>query len=297
MKNIITIPTKTILSTCKSNDQWYNSNYNMNIYRGCSHGCIYCDSRSSCYGIENFDEIKVKKDAISIITNELASKRKKGIIITGAMSDPYNPVEKHLKLMRSILDLIDKNRFGIVIDTKSDLVLRDIDLLLKIKMHSPVIVNFTITTFDDILCKKIETNIISSTKRFEAIKTLTSYGIPVGILFMPILPFINDNVENITNITNYAHECGVKFINHSFSVTLRQNQRLYFYDKLDQSFPGVKKMYLKYFNNVYDCKPLNIELLEKTFYNECEKLNLIYDMNKINTYIKHNMGTKQLTFL
>lgn len=185
------LPAKTILSGYMEHG-WFNANYNMNLYKGCVHGCIYCDSRSNCYNIENFDEVKVKENALEILEKELRVKKKKGIIMTGAMSDPYNSFEKEEKLTREALKLIDKFMYGVSIITKSDLVTRDIDVLSKIASHSSTTVNITITTADDELTKKIEPNAPSSKRRFEAIRKLSGRGINVGVLLTPTLPFIND---------------------------------------------------------------------------------------------------------
>lgn len=149
------IPAKTIISGYHANSTWFGNNFNMNIYKGCSHGCIYCDSRSECYQVENFDEVRAKENALALIEHELKSKRKRGIIGTGAMSDPYNPLEKEFMLTRGALELINRYGFGVSIATKSDLIIRDIDILKAISAHSPVVVKMTITTADDILCKKL----------------------------------------------------------------------------------------------------------------------------------------------
>ena len=218
------IKAKTIVSGYSSNEQWFGNNYNMNIYKGCCHGCIYCDSRSECYGIEDFDRVRAKK-MLWIIARDLKSKRKTGVVGMGAMSDPYNPFEKEYELTRGALKLIHKYGFGVSIATKSDLIVRDIDLLKSIQTHSPVLAKITITTCDDALCKKIEPNVALSSKRFEAIKKLSDHGIFVGILLMPVLPFIEDNEENIMGIIHLAHKSGAKFIYPAFGVTLRQNQR------------------------------------------------------------------------
>ena len=224
------IPTKTIISSSyNENPNWFGINYNMNIYKGCCHGCIYCDSRSSCYQIIDFDRVRIKENSIDIIRKELQSKRRKGVVGTGAMSDPYNPFEEKYELTRQALKLIDEYRFGIGIATKSDLIIRDIDILKKIQSHSPVIVKMTITTFDDELCKKIERNVCTSNKRFKAVKKLSDNNIYTGILLMPLLPFINDNEENIKNIIKKAYECGAKFVfSYGLGVTLRKNQREYY---------------------------------------------------------------------
>ena len=226
----------------------------MNIYKGCCHGCIYCDSRSECYRIDNFDVVRAKKDALALINKELKSKKRTGVIGTGAMSDPYNPFEKEYSLTRGALELINIHGFGVSIATKSDLITRDIDILKKIKSHSPVLVKITITTCDDELCKKIEPNVGVASKRFSAIKELSDNGIFAGILLMPVLPFLEDNEDNISGIVNLAHENGAKFIYPAFGVTLRQNQRDWYYKKLDEKFPGIKQKYIQQFRNDYECQ-------------------------------------------
>ena len=291
---IKTIPAKTIISSYSAKGGWYGSNFNMNLYKGCCHGCIYCDSRSECYHVENFDEVKVKENAIDIVEKELRTKRKKGIIITGSMSDPYNPIEKKLKLTREVLKLINQYGYGIVIDTKSDLVLRDMDLLLEIKKHSPAVVNFTVTTVEDALSRKIEPNVTLSSKRFDAMKELSKAGIMVGLLLMPVLPFINDTEENIQSLVNRAFECGAKFINHGFGVTLRQNQRDYFYLQLDKLFPGLKQKYINTFGNSYECYSLNHKRLEEVFKIECDRLGIIYGMDHISAFVSKEYENKQM---
>ncbi|WP_053467991.1 radical SAM protein [Clostridium sp. L74] len=293
------IPAKTLISNYNKNNWWFGINYNMNIYKGCSHGCIYCDSRSECYGVENFDKVRAKKDAIQIITNELRKKRKKGVIGTGAMSDPYNPFEKEMMLTREALKEINNFNFGIAIATKSDLVLRDIDILKKIKSHSPTLIKITITTFDDELCKRIEPNVCVTSKRFKAIKELSNNGIFTGILLMPILPFINDNEENIVQIVRKAHECGAKFISaYGMGLTLRGNQREYFYNSLIEKFPN-KNIVAKYketFGNKYECASLNHKRLWYIFKNECEKLGILYKMEDIILAYKSNYGDNQISW-
>jgi len=282
-----TIPAKTILSTY-SEWGWFGSNYTMNIYKGCCHGCIYCDSRSACYGVENFDTVRVKENALEVIERDLKSKRKKGIIITGSMSDAYNPFEKELELTRGAIGLIDKYGFGFAVDTKSDLVLRDIDAVKSVQTHSPVAVSFTVTTADDALGQRIEQNVCSSGSRFSAIEKLAGQGIPCGVLLMPILPFINDTVENIMEIVRRAHQSGARWIyaGESFAVTLRQNQRDHFYEKLDRHFPGVKAKYQQQFGFEYWCpSPKNAELWA-VFTAECNRLGILYEMDKISGYVK-----------
>jgi DNA repair photolyase len=289
------IPAKQILTPRKDNDNWFGINYNMNIYRGCCHGCIYCDSRSDCYQIKDFHIVRGKENAIEMINDELKSKRKRGVIGTGAMSDPYNPLEKEYKLTRKALELINRYNFGVAIATKSDLVTRDIDLLKEIKMHSPVIVKITITTADDELCKKIEPQVALSSRRFEAINQLSKNGIFAGILLMPILPFIQDSDENILKIINLAAQNGAKFIYPAFGVTLRQNQREYFYKSLDESFKGVKQKYINEYGFSYNCTSIRAKELWKLFKSECDRLGILYKMKDIIKTYKETYGEEQLS--
>lgn len=275
------IEAKTLLSNYSENNSWFGNNYNMNIYKGCNHGCIYCDSRSDCYKIINFDEVRAKKNTTEILEKELISKRKKGVIGTGSMSDPYNPFEKEFELTKTSLELINKYKFGLSLVTKSNLITRDIDILKKIQSHSPVLIKLTITTADDELCKKIETNVCPSSQRFEALKKLTDNGIFAGILLMPILPFINDTEDNIKEIVRLSYISGAKFIYGAFGVTLRANQRLWFYKKLDQDFPSIKDKYIKFFGQNYECLSPNSKFLWNTFVNECNKYNILYQMEDI----------------
>ncbi len=289
------IPAKTIVSGYTNGNSWFGSNYNMNIYKGCCHGCIYCDSRSECYRVENFDTVRAKENALATIERELKSKRKTGVIGTGAMSDPYNPFEKEYKLTRGALEIIDRYRFGIAIATKSDLVTRDIDLLKSISIQSPVLIKLTITTAADELCKKIEPNAPLSSERFAAVKKLSDAGIFAGVLLMPVLPLIEDTVENIAGIVKRAHENGAKFIYPAFGVTLRQNQRDWFYQKLDESFPGMKAKYIKQFGDTYECRSPNSKALWKIFQSGCEQYGLIYKMPDIIAGYKSGYGEDQLS--
>jgi DNA repair photolyase len=289
------IPAKTIISGYVDNKSWFGNNYNMNIYKGCCHGCIYCDSRSECYHVENFDEVRAKEHALALIERELKSKRKTGVIGTGAMSDPYNPFEKEYKLTRGALEIINRYGFGISITTKSDLISRDIDVLKSISLHSPVLMNITVTTADDTLCKKIESNVAVSSDRFAAIQKLSAKGIFTGILMMPILPFINDTEENIIGIIDQAYQNGAKFIYPAFGVTLRQNQREWYYRKLDEKFPGVKQKYIQEFGNTYGCHSPNAKHLWQLFKKECDRRKLLYRMEDIIKSYKKGYGENQLS--
>ena len=206
------IEAKSILQKVKFGYDWYGIDYNMNLYKGCSHGCIYCDSRSKCYGIETFESVKRKTNALTILEAELLRKSEKGIIGMGSMSDPYNPTEKIVKDTRGALELIEKYGFGVSIDTKSDLILRDLDLLKKINTKNKVIVKFTITTPNDDLSKLLEPNVCVSSKRLKAIKTLTDNGLFVGIMLNPVLPFLTDKESDIKELIRLAKKFGAKFI-------------------------------------------------------------------------------------
>lgn len=293
------IPTKTIVSNYKDNPRWFGINYNMNIYKGCCHGCIYCDSRSNCYQIIDFDRVRIKENLIEIIKKDLTSKRKKGVVGTGAMSDPYNPFEEKYLLTRQALKLLDEHRFGIAITTKSDLIVRDIDILKRIQKHSPNLVKITITNFDDELCKKIEPNVSTTSDRFKALKKLSDNNIYSGVLLMPILPFINDTEENIRNIIKRAYECGAKFIfSYGIGFTLRSNQREYYFEQLRKIFPNqmLDEKYIKTYGEQYENSSLKSEHLWKVFKEECEKYNLLYDMKDIIKDYKSRYESSQITW-
>jgi DNA repair photolyase len=287
------IPAKTIVTQTKDHG-WFGVDYNMNIYRGCSHGCIYCDSRSLCYKIEDFGKVRAKEDALSIIRGDLLKKRRRGVVSTGAMSDPYNPFEKELKLTRNSLELLNAYRFGVAIDTKGTLVERDADILRDIQEHSPVIVKITITTADDNLCKIIEPHAPLATERFNAIKSLSDKGIYAGVLMMPILPFIEDTEENIIAIIRGAKKCGARVGHPALGMTLRAGNREYYYEKLDKHFPEIKEQYTKKYGERYYCTSPKLKKLMSFFTAECEKSGMRYEMKDIISDYKRGYGEKQL---
>lgn len=298
MVNIEFIKTKTILTKVNNGGFWYGVDYNMNLYRGCPHGCIYCDSPSNCYHIDNFDKPKGKKYALEILEKELSKIKtsKKGVIGIGAMSDTYNPQERNFEQTRGALKLISKYNFGISIDTKSDLILRDIDLLKEISQKNNCIVKITITTPNDELSKIIEPHVCPSSKRFKTIKTLSDNGIYTGIMLNPILPFITDNEKDIKELVRLASQNGAKFIHTYMAITLRENQRHYYYQKLDEHFPGLKEKYIKTYGTRYDCLTLNKISLFKTFIDECEKYVILYSMDDIiRDYKKEIKSDEQIT--
>lgn len=292
---MLTVPCKTILQKTKST-QWFGNNYNMNLYRGCCHGCIYCDSRSECYHIENFDTVRAKENALEILRNELRRKVRSGIIGTGSMSDPYNTFEEKEELSRKALMLIDAYNFGVTVITKSNLITRDIDIYRDISAHSPVLCKMTITTADDKLCKMLEPNVCVSSQRFEALAEMSQAGLKTGITLMPVLPFIEDNEENILSIVKNAHQCGVKYIYAAFGMTLRQNQRDYYYAKLDKLFPKLSDKYRSCYGERYNCVSPHAEKLWKVFSAECEKYGILYNMREIIEDYKRGYGDMQLSF-
>lgn len=291
------VPAKTIVTKTKSSSDWFGIDYNMNIYRGCCHGCIYCDSRSDCYGIDQFDKVRVKENALQIIRDELRRKVKKGVVGTGAMSDPYNPFEKEFELTRHALELIDAFGFGAAVATKSALLKRDMDVLLGIKEHSPVICKVTVTTTDNHLAKKIEPHVSLPSERLELIEALRKNDIFTGILMMPLLPFLEDNEENIRSIVNAAHETGANFIYPSFGVTLRNNQREWFFDRLKEQFPeqDLVASYIKRYGNSYGCTSPHVKKLLAVFTKECERFGILYKMPDIIHSYKKNYQMTQLS--
>ncbi|WKY48285.1 radical SAM protein [Eubacteriaceae bacterium ES3] len=275
-----TIPAKNILIKTK-NSYWFGTDYTMNLYRGCSHGCIYCDSRSECYGIEDFPTICAKEQALTILEDNLKRKRQRGVIGLGSMSDPYNPLEEKYQLTRQAISLINQYQFGLSLATKSPLVTRDLDLFEAINIHSPLLIKMTITTSDDNLSKQIEPGVAPSSQRFKAIRQLSDNGIFCGILLMPVLPFITDTPENIKSIVRLAKENGASFIYPGFGVTLRDRQRLYYFKQLDRLFPGLKEKYLFHYGNRYSCGSLKATDLKNIFQKECDHQQLLYSMPAI----------------
>ena len=258
------IHTKTILNHVKQPDTYFCLKYNMNLYRGCQHQCIYCDSRSECYQIENFADIHVKINAIELLADILPRKRVRGTIGFGSMNDSYMPVERKYQLTRQALEVIVQHQFPVHIITKSDLVLRDIDLLREINQVYAA-VSFTITTTDDDLSRILEPGAPTSSARFKAIREVADAGIHTGVTMMPILPFIEDTVENISSLVEMAHQSGASYILPWFGMSLRAGSRDYYYDKLDQLFPGVKQKYMQQFGGRYECNSPNYRKLDDVF--------------------------------
>jgi len=272
------IQAKSILSSLRSKGfDPFGISYNMNIYRGCQHQCVYCDSRSNCYQIDNFADILIKENAIDLLKKELPAKRKKLTIGTGSMNDPYMPIEEELGLTRQALQLIYRYQFPVHIITKSNMVVRDLDVLRNIsKIYAAV--SFTITTNDDELSRKIEPGAPLPSERFEAMKVLAAAGIYTGIIISPVLPWITDSIENITELLQHAHQVGAKYALMWPGLTQRHGQREWFYDQLDKHFPGLKEKYIDRFGNTYECDSPNAEIINKTYYQICSKLRLATQM-------------------
>lgn len=246
--------------------------YGMNIYRGCTHGCIYCDSRSRCYQFTHpFEDIEVKQNAPELLEKVLKSKRKKCMIGTGEMSDPYMHCEENLSLTRRCLEIILENGFGVAIQTKSDRILRDINLLSEINRSAKCVVQMTLTTADDGLCRILESNVCNTKRRIEVLEEMRKNGIPMIVWFTPILPFINDTENNITVILNECVRVGVKgIIDFGMGMTLREGDREYYYAALDKYFPGMKECYIKRYGNAYELPSPNAKKLTGIFQRICK---------------------------
>ena len=288
------IPAKTIVTRTKS-EEWFGAGYNMNIYRGCNHGCIYCDSRSACYRIPDFDRVRVKADALDIIRAGLERRRRKGVIATGAMSDPYNPLERELELTRGALALVGRYRFGLAVATKSDLVVRDLDLLRAIREHAPVIAKITVTTHDDSLAERLEPNAPSSSRRFRALRALADGGIFSGVLLMPVMPFVTDSPENLLGVVRAAAEHGARFVYPWLGMTLREGQREHYYRELARLSPELVPRYRKRFGDRYDCAIPGLQGCWRLLRAECDRLGLLYEMRDIVEAYQGGYGTSQLS--
>ncbi len=272
----------------------------MNLYRGCTHGCIYCDSRSTCYQIQHaFEDVEVKQNAPLLLEDALRRKRKRCMIGTGSMCDPYMHCEEELKLTRRCLEIIHKYGFGVAIQTKSDTILRDMDLLSAINQRSKCVVQMTLTTYDETLCRLVEPNVCTTHQRYLALKQFQAAGIPTVVWLSPILPFINDTLENLQGILNYCIDAGViGIICFGFGVTLREGDREYFYQAMDRHFPGVREKYVRRYGLSYECASDHSQELMKYFTDTCRRCGIMYTPNEIFSYMKHfpeNIDGEQLS--
>ena len=264
-----------------------SSKNGMNLYRGCSHGCIYCDSRSKCYHMEHdFEDIEIKANAIELLENALKRKRVKCMLGTGAMTDPYIPLESKIGNVRKALALADRYGFGFTLITKSDRVLRDLDLLKAINDKTKCVVQMTLTTYDEDLCRKIEPNVSTTKERFAALKKLHEADIPTVVWLCPILPFINDTEENIRGILEYCIEAKVYgVICFGMGLTLREGNREYFYNQLDRLFPHMKERYMRLYGTQYQVNSPKNNALMKVFHQICEGNGIVHDNAEIFAYL------------
>ncbi len=273
----------------------------MNLYRGCLHGCIYCDSRSTCYNMQHkFEDVEIKLNAIELLEKALKNKRKKCMIGMGSMTDPYIPLENEIQNTRKALELIYKYGFGATLITKSSLVLKDLDILKEINKKTKCVIQITLTTFNEKLCKIIEPNVSTTKERFEVLKILNQNNIPTVVWLTPILPFINDTDENLIGILNYCAQAKVYgIICFGIGLTLRDGNREYFYKNLDKYFPNLKEKYIKTYGNNYMLGSKNTKYLMNIFYKTCKQHNIICDNNEIFKYLntfenKEANGIQQL---
>ncbi len=261
----------------------------MNLYRGCLHGCIYCDARSLCYQMNHgFEDVEVKENALELLEKALIARKKRCMIGTGAMSDPYIPIEDKLLLTRGALELIARHGFGVAIQTKSARILRDLDLLTEINSQAKAVVQMTLTTCDDDLCRILEPGVCPTSERLAALNTFRDAGIPTVVWLSPILPFINDTRENIEALLAGCIEARVKgILCFNMGLTLRDGNREYFYAQLDKFFPGTKQRYIRQFGNRYECSsPRNAELMA-LFHKTCEEAGMIHDIHEIFSWMRH----------
>lgn len=259
----------------------------MNLYRGCSHGCIYCDSRSRCYKMNHdFEDIEVKENAVELLEGALKRKRQKCMIGMGSMTDPYIPLELELEHVRESLKLIERYGFGVTLITKSDRVLRDLDLLKKINEKTKCVVQMTLTNIDDGLSRKLEPGVCTTTRRFEVLKILRDAGIPTVVWMSPVLPFINDTRENISGLIDMCIEAKVKgIICFGMGLTLREGNREYFYENLDRLFPGIKEKYIRSYGNQYEIASPNHYSLMRLFNEKCGKHGIMHNNDEIFRYL------------
>ena len=274
----------------------------MNLYRGCSHGCIYCDSRSRCYQMDHdFEDIEVKSNGLELLEDALRRKRNKCMIGTGSMSDPYIPLEKELRYTRGALELICRHRFGATLITKSDMVLRDLDLLQEIHRKTRAVVQMTLTTWDDALCKIVEPGVCLTSRRFQVLKEFQKAGIPTVVWLTPILPYINDTKENLQALLECCVDAGVRGVLwFGAGVTLRDGNREYFYQQLDRQFPGMKEQYRKEFGNSYVAASRNDRQLSAMVKDTCGRYGILSEPDRVFAELQRfeeKEGGEQLSFL
>ena len=292
-----TVQAKHLLTPVRCGmDEFYHADWNMNLYRGCTHGCIYCDSRSLCYRIDHFDDVRPKENALALLEGELRSKRQSGVITMGAMSDPYNPLEEKLRLTRGALQLMLRHGFGAAFTTKSALCARDAELLGEIGRRAPVCARLTVTCAEDELCRMIEPRVSPSSERFAALRTLSGAGVFSGVWLNPVLPWLTDTEENLRQIVRMTTENGGRFVVCFFGMTLRTGNREYYFSALERRFPGLRAQYLKAFGNASEIPARDPKALHAAFTDECRKCGLLWRFGDINREMLSRMP-RQTSFL
>lgn len=292
---------KIVVNTGHLNYDYLACEYVMNIYWGCSHGCLYCYARSDYYDKMgnlggDFDRVRAKKDALRIIRDDLRRKVKTGVVLSGGMSDAYNPEEKELQLTRHALELINAFDFGACIITKSSLVTRDTDVLREIRQHSPASVNFSITCSDDGESRRLEPGVSPTTERFEAIAHLRKNGIPAGVLMDPVVPYVTDTEENVREMVKKAGFYGASYMYLSTQVTMSDGQREYFYREADKQWPGTSDIYKQKYGSYYYCRSPRAKRLRNAFMEACEKEKMVYDMRMANQIVRSGYAFPTLSF-
>lgn len=274
-----------------------NADNGMNVYRGCSHGCIYCDARSDCYQMKHaFEDIEVKENAPELLEAALKSKRRRCMIGTGAMSDPYLHSECELRLTRRCLEIIHKHGFGVTVLTKSDMIMRDIDILASINENSKAVVQMTLTTADEDLCRIIEPNVCTTARRAEVLCEMKKRGIPTVVWFTPLLPFINDTEDNVRSVVRICAEAGVfGIVTFGMGMTLRSGDREYFYAKLDRHFPGLKQRYISTYGSAYELASPNEKRLWTVFDEECGRYGIESDPRRVFNFLREFPEPEQLS--
>ena len=289
------IPAKHILIRNRST-AWFGTDHTVNLYRGCCHGCIYCDSRSDCYGIADFDRVRAKENALPLLRDELARKVRPGFVGLGSMSDPYNPFERELQLTRHALELLDAYGFGAAIATKSDLITRDMDVLRCMKAHVPVLCKITVTTTDEALAAKVEPNAPSPARRLEAVRALSGAGPAPGLRPRRVRPSGEDRGQIVGRGTAAAAGAGAKFVYPAFGMTMRDRQREHYYRALEENFPGLPERYQRQYGPRYECPSPRARELWEAFSRRCGELGLLCRMKDITAACQRGYADRQLSF-
>lgn len=262
------IAARVLLSSNPRPDPWFGIRYTMNLYRGCQHQCVYCDSRSECYGIDDFADVQVKTNALELLERELRRKRTRGTVGTGSMNDPYMPLEGEIGLTGRALEILARHEFPVHVITKSTLVLRDLEVLRRIsRVYAAV--SLTVTTPDDELSRRLEPGAPVSSARLRTVAELSAQGILTGVLIMPVLPWIEDREEDVLRLVDQAHAAGARYVMASFGVTLRDRQRAHYYRCLDKLFPGLRQEYQRRYGDQYGCPSPAADRLEMLFRERC----------------------------